>query len=105
MKIDKFQKSIDTCWSSFWILNEQVARENKSVSEMGRSPIKIDQVLKRSKSPMIMKLFFLKVKSLDEWITQQVEQTLFLYKLLIQNLDEILLCDCGKERAFVVTLF
>jgi hypothetical protein len=52
-----------------------------------------------------MKLFFLKVKSLDEWITQQVEQTLFLYKLLIQNLDEILLCDCGKERAFVVTLF
>jgi len=35
---------------------------------------------------------------LDGWITQQVGQTLFLYKLIMQNLDEILLCKHCKER-------
>jgi hypothetical protein len=68
----------------------------------GRSPVKINWFIEFQKwgmSPMIMRPF----SSLDRWIAQQVKQTLFLYKLIMQNLNEILLRKRCKERAFVAT--
>jgi len=42
---------------------------------------------------------------LDELITQQVGQTLFLYMLIMQNLDEVLLHKYCEKRVFIVTYF
>jgi hypothetical protein len=39
---------------------------------------------------------------MDGWITQKVRQMLFLYKLFIQNLDEIFLHKYCERRASVV---
>jgi len=49
-------------------------------------------------------IFFLKVKSLDEWITQQA-RNYFLYKLTMQNIEEFCFVSIVKRGHLLLPNF